>query len=287
MRAGPDAFRVTQQHLRVGRQHVDQEFQAVDQDRGKRFHAVDGVAGGDPVEHLTQVSGGVQVHPGQHRSPLANLVGEEQLAAGRGDDGREGLVERTLVGDGERPDLLDGVAEEVDPYRVLQGRREQVDDPAADAELAAALNEVDPHVRRVDKALRDVGDVIVLAGHQLHGHQVAQAGHLRLQHGPHRCDDHHRGRQRVVAREAAEDCQPSSDGVGPGAESFVRQRLPGRVVGNLVRAEQGRQCGRGCLGLAERRGDQQQRASRLAGERRDQQWADRLGDRDVEGGESS
>ncbi len=100
----------------------------------------------------------------------------------------QGLVERALVGDGERADLLDRVAEEVDAHRVLQGGREQVDDAAADAELAAALDQVDPDVGGVDECAGDVGQVVVLAGDQRDRQQVAETGHLRLQHRPDRRD---------------------------------------------------------------------------------------------------
>ena len=73
----------------------------------------------------------------------AHVVGQQQLAARRRPQPRLG-GDGALVGDGERPDLLDLVTPELHPQRVLLGRREDVDDAAADGELAATLDQVDP-----------------------------------------------------------------------------------------------------------------------------------------------
>ena len=89
------------------------------------------------------------------RRPLADLVGQQQLAARRCPQPLDRL-ERALVGDREGPDLLDLVAPELDPERVLLGRREDVDDAAAHGELAAPLDQVDPGVRRLGEPAHDV-----------------------------------------------------------------------------------------------------------------------------------
>ena len=51
-------------------------------------------------------------------------------------------------------DLLDLVAPELDPQRVLLGRREDVEDAAAHRELAAPLDQVDPGVAELDEPAR-------------------------------------------------------------------------------------------------------------------------------------
>ena len=90
------------------------------------------------------------------RGPLPDLVGEQQLAARRRPQPVLGDLEAALVGDLEPAHLLDGVAPELDPQRVLLGRREDVEDAAAHGELAALLDQVDPGVRRVREPLDGV-----------------------------------------------------------------------------------------------------------------------------------
>ena len=130
---------------------VDQQLHLVDEHRRQRLHALDRDAGGDLVGQLEQL-----------RVPLAELgrtaayvVGEQQLAAGRRPEPVD-LVEGALVGDREGADLLDVVAPELHAQRVLLGRREDVDDAAADGELAALLDQVDAGVRRVGEPADDV-----------------------------------------------------------------------------------------------------------------------------------
>ena len=55
-------------------------------------------------------------------------------------------AQRALRERRERADLLDLVAEELDPERLAAGRREDVDEPAAHRELAALLDPLDPLV---------------------------------------------------------------------------------------------------------------------------------------------
>ena len=66
---------------------------------------------------------------------------------------------RALVGDREGADLLDLVAPELHPQRVLLGRREDVEDAAAHRELAALLDQVDAGVRGRGQRVDDVVEV--------------------------------------------------------------------------------------------------------------------------------
>ncbi len=61
----------------------------------------------------------------------------------RVDDGVRERVERPLGEGRERPDLLDLVAEQLDPDRLAAGRAEDVHDTAADGELAALVDTLD------------------------------------------------------------------------------------------------------------------------------------------------
>ena len=74
-----------------------------------------------------------------------------------------GLAERAL-GEGREPaHRLDLVAEQLEPHGALLGRREDVEDAAADRELAALLDLVDALVAGLDQQLGDVAEVDLLA----------------------------------------------------------------------------------------------------------------------------
>ena len=89
----------------------------------------------------------------------------------------------------KRADLLDVVAPELHPQRVLLGRREDVDDAAADRELAAPLDQVDPGVRRGREPAYDVLERRRVARRQLDRLEVAQPLDLGLEHRADRRDD--------------------------------------------------------------------------------------------------
>ena len=223
-----DALGVDDEDLGVGGQHVDQELEVVDQHRGQRLHALDRDAGGHLGGHLGQL--GVALAQGGRAT--AYVVGEQELTARRRPQPL-GLVDGALVGDREGADLLDLVAPELHPDRVLLGRREHVDQPAADRELAALLDQVDPGVRRVGQAPGHVVEVGGLADDQLDRLEVAEALHLRLEDRAHRCDhDPERPGVGVDARmtQPAEHRQPAADGVAARAQPLVRQGLPAREV---------------------------------------------------------
>ena len=75
---------------------------------------------------------------------------------------------------------------------MLQRRGEHVDDAAADGELTPPLDEVDAHVGGSDELVGEVIDIVVLADGDGDGQQLAEPGHLRLQHGADGSHDHAR-----------------------------------------------------------------------------------------------
>ena len=87
---------------------------------------------------------------------LADRVGQQDLAAGRGPQPVLGDLEAALVGDLEPADLLDRVAPELDADRVVLGGREDVEDAAAHGELAAPLDQVGAGVGRGREVLDDL-----------------------------------------------------------------------------------------------------------------------------------
>jgi hypothetical protein len=230
------ALGVEHEHVGVVGHQVDEQLHLVHEHRGERLHALDGDAGGDLVGELEEL----RVLAAELGGPLPDLVGEQQLAAGRGPEPLH-LVEGALVGDGEGADLLDVVAPELHPQGVLLGRREDVDDAAAHRELAALLHEVDARVRRGGEAPYDVLERRGVTGHQLDGLEVGQPLDLRLQHRPDGRDHHLEGTVRAVrARvpQAPQHCQATTDRVTTRAQPLVRQRLPARVVTDQRRVDQ-------------------------------------------------
>ena len=103
---------------------------------------------------------------------------------------RRHRLDGALVGDRERADLLDLVAPELHPHRVLLGRREDVDEPAAHGELAALLHQVDAGVRRVRETAYDVVDGDGVARGELDRLEVTEPADLRLQDRADRRDHH-------------------------------------------------------------------------------------------------
>ena len=77
----------------------------------------------------------------------ANRIGEQNLTARRERNRFNLARERALVGNRERLNQLDFVAEEVDAHRVLCGRRKYVENAAAHRELTAPRDHVDSAVR--------------------------------------------------------------------------------------------------------------------------------------------
>ena len=278
-----DQLGVADQHVAALRHQLDQQLHPVDQGGGECLHPVDGVPVGDLVQHLDQLG----VLLGQLGGPQPDVVGQQQLAARRRGHLGEGFVTGALVRDGEVVDLLDGVAEEVDPDRVLLGRTEQVDDPAPDRELTTALHQIHPGVGRLDQPGGQLAEVMVLSDPDGDRDQVSQPLDLRLQDRADRGDDHAQ-RRPLGADEAAQHLQASTDGVRAGAEPLVRQRLPGRVVGDVVGSEQGPDRRGDLFGLTVGRGDHQDRTVGTAhrgrgSDRRRQERADRRRHRQVQG----
>ena len=169
---GPAAGALGVEHQDVGvvGHQVDEQLHLVDEHGRERLHALDGDAGRDLVGQLEQL----RVPPAELGRPLPDLVGEQQLATRRRPEPLD-LLQGALVGDREGADLLDVVAPELHAQRVFLGRREDVDDAAADRELAAPLDQVDAGVRRGREPAYDVLERSRVAGRRARparGHRV-------------------------------------------------------------------------------------------------------------------
>ena len=147
----------------------------------------------------------------------------EPERGGQGD--RVPAIERALGFDVERPDRLDLVAEELDADRVGRVGREDVEDAAADAELAGDLDDLGPRHAALEQP----------AGQFLDGHRVAD-GHdprhprqgiglrHRLEHRLERRDDQ---AGRVRTRELLQDAQPAAEDLVGGVQ-LARAASPRR-----------------------------------------------------------
>ena len=79
------------------------------------------------------------------------------------------VCERPLGEGRKRANLLDLVAEQLDPQRLAAGRREDVDDASAHGELPALVDPLDAFVARARERRHEPVDPGLLADHEAHG----------------------------------------------------------------------------------------------------------------------
>ena len=237
---------------------------AAEQRRGQRLHALDRDALGQLVQDLGQL--GMLARPA--RRPGARTAGVSSSSRQGGAHSRGHRLDGALVGDGEGADLLHLVAPELDPGRVLVGRREDVEDAAADGELAPLGDQVDPGVRQVGQPAGDLLQLgLVADGRAATGSRSPRPLSCGWSTRAHRRDDDPQrtgGSSAVRVREPAQHGEPPADGVGAGREPLVRQRLPGREDHHLLRRQQAAQRGGEVVGLPRGRGHRQHRPARPA-----------------------
>ena len=263
-----DAFRAENRDRGILGQQVGERHQLADERGGERLHPLDRDALGDLGEHPLETRE-LALHL---LRPLPHVGRQQHLAAGQQVDRAEVAVDRALVGDRERPQRLDLVAEEVGAHGMLGIRREDVEDAAAHRELTAAGDEVDPGVRELGELERECGEVVpAAAGRELYRLDVDQSGDDRLQRGADRRHDDEVALGPTVptlrdpAADLAERAQPTADGLGARAETFVRQRLPRGEVEHGRRRQVGAQRPDDGVHFAPRRGDREHRLGVTAG----------------------
>ena len=140
------------------------------------------------------------------------------------------------------------------------GRREDVEDAAADRELAAPLDQVGPAVGRRDEVFDHPLQRALVAGGERNGREVAEPAGDGLQDRPHGGHDDlqgpgRAGGVRVGVGEATQDGQATTDRVVTGREPLVRKGLPTGENLDERRVEERRERGREIVGLPGRRGD--------------------------------
>ena len=133
---------------------------------GRREHdrrvVADQVERGDEAVDRQQRRRRRAARPPRSRISASSRCSSASSAAGSSSSAL-GLVERAL-GEGREPaNRLDLVAEQLEPGRAVLGRAEDVEDVAADRELAAVLDLLGALVAGLDEQLGDVGEVDLLA----------------------------------------------------------------------------------------------------------------------------
>ena len=256
---------------------VEEEFHPFRQHRRERLHALDGYPFGDLAEHV----GEAWVIGGKLLRLLPHRRGQQQLTAGRRPQPGRRDGQAALVCSPEAADFLDRVAPELDPQRVLFCGREHVQDAAPHGDLAAVLHQVRASVPDLDQPGHGGLEVGGLPGTQLDGLQVTEPGDHRLEQASHR--GHHRGERaglragRVRVSEPAQHREPLAGGVGTRGEPFMRQRLPGREVGDGLGRKQRAEGIAEFFGLTRSRShreDEPLRLSRGGGESRGEKRAE-------------
>ena len=154
--------------------------------------------------------------PGDRRSRVRRRVDLEHLAH-RQDVSPVQRLRRALRGRVEPPDLLDGVADELDADRLRVARREEVHDAAATRELAVLIDRVLGNVAGVGEHRREIARRQLVARLQ-HERRLEQA--LRRAHA----GQQRRGGRHDQARRAAGE---RVQGPGPGRGHVeVRRQAP-------------------------------------------------------------
>ncbi len=160
--AGADAFRIAGEHAAAGRNMVDQQIHPLGEHGREGLHALHA----DAFRQLAEYLGKTGVFRCQPFGGSTDRGGEKQFAARRRPQPAGGRLHAALVSDLEVPDLFHRVAEEVDPQRMLLDGREDVEDAAADREVAALLDQVRACVPGLDKPGEHVLKVRLVAGPQ-------------------------------------------------------------------------------------------------------------------------
>jgi hypothetical protein len=186
-------------------------------------------------------------------------------------DGHLDAVERPLRERRERAHLLDLVAEELDPERLAAGRREHVDEVAANRELAALLHPVDSLVAGERELLDQRLEPPLLAGSDCDRRGASPRRRHALGERRRRDDDE------PAALQDVQRPRPLTDEVRRRREAGVPAHAATRQQCNPLLAE----VPRGCLGDVARvgvlRDEERQSAAELLVQRGEDERQHRLG----------
>ena len=206
---------------------------------------------------------------------LAVLLGE---LGRRGDLDELGVAQRTLRERREPPQRLDLVAEQVDAHGAVLGRGKHVEQAAADRELAAIFDLIDPLVAGRNELHGDLVEVEELAGLQAERVRAKRrvGNLLRQRHG---ADDDHRSRAFACFEQRVERRDPQTDEVRRWRQVRLVGDAAAGVIADGARLEPGSQARGEVARGAVVAGDDDRRVVRIAvQEGGDQVRAQCLGD---------
>ncbi len=230
-------------------QRIGQQMQFVRQDRSKCLHAVHCDALGEAIEDVAQR----RVLSGQLACAVAHVRGEHEFPRGVDLDTLD-MAQRPLVTHREVTNLLDDIAPELDAHRMFGRGGKDVDDAAANRELAAFLDQVGAQIAPLDQSDREFLEVYVIALRQRDHRHVAQPMHDRLQ----RSSDRGRDDPKVIGgtpvRDTAKHRKATAHRLRRGTQPLMREGFPGRQVHRCTRSEDRLHGGGQVLGLAGRGG---------------------------------
>ena len=214
---------------------VEQRLEVIVKQRQPMLHAdmaltgrhglVEDVVAGDVAEQLT-------IAAAEARDAV---LGEQHLAHGQHDDlvARAG---RALAHGIERADRLQRVAEQVEAQRLGRAGRKEIDQAAADGELAWLHHGFRAAVSVLAQKFGQPGDVerLALAQHDRRlGIEAARRHPLQRSAG--RCQHDARRRARLLGRgEPGEGLEPLRHDIGMRRQAVVGQAIPGREDQHLA-----------------------------------------------------
>ena len=203
---------------------------------------------------------------------MISSVAAESLR-GRVDRGLVDLAQRPLRERRERADALDLVAEELDPERLAAGGREDVDEAAADGDLAALLDPLDPLVAGERRAPRRATSIPGSSP------RASRSGAGRARRRRHALGDRERrGADEAAAGEHVERAGALADEVRRRLEAGAEADAARGEQRDVLLADEPADGLGGVAGVGVLREEHEEAAAELVVERREQERQRRLGD---------
>ena len=162
---------------------------------------------------------GPGLFPEQPRGSFPQFRVGAQLSGRIGNHFRH-RVQRPLRSDGELPDLVEPIAPEVEPHRVIRLCGEEVDDAAANGEFPTGLHPVGARISEFDQQWGDGREIELVS--RCDAKRLHRRGAETLDRRPHRGDDDHRG----ITAETVPRLSPAGHRQRVGRDVLERQRLP-------------------------------------------------------------
>ena len=250
-----NSFRFTHKREGIFREQFEQGRHSLAQDRRQRLHALDVDTVGQRLQDVDQL--GILLR--EFARTRSDLRSQQHFTTRRRPQSALHQVQRTLVRDRERPDLLDLIAEEFEAKWVVVCRYEDVDNSAAYRQLPTPRHQVRAPVANRHKLLDDGFKPRAFTSPHTDRLQIPESGDDGLQQRPNSrhydLDLARAGPSVVWVCEPTQDLESAPHCVVGWAQPFVREGFPGREFNNCISSQKPSQFRCQILGLARRRGD--------------------------------